>query len=417
MTVLTSVEHALEHILSHASPLPEERVPLVAALNRVLAQDVFAETDLPPFACSSMDGYAIRSEDAAAVPAHLQVVLDIPAGTAPAGSVGPHQAARIMTGAPLPPGADAVVPVEQTDAGWVSGENTPLPPHVTILQPATAGMNVRQPGEDVHAGQLILSAGRRLRPVDIGMLAALGWPSVPVVRRPLVAVISTGDELLEVNEPPRPGAIRDANRYMIAALVEITGGTAQLLPIARDTLESVREAFAQALAATPDIIVSSAGVSVGAADVVRTVLAELGEVSLWRVNVRPGKPLAFGRLRGVPFFGLPGNPVSAAVTFDVFVRPFLERLQGRSVAPALVKAVVAEDMRSDGRRSYLRVNLFYQNGQLCARTTGTQSSGALISLVKADGLLIVPEGVTFVPAGSAMDVRLLGDVEIAVSGN
>lgn len=417
MAALMSVEQALEHILSRAVPLPEERVPLDTALNRVLARDVTADTDLPPFACSSMDGFAVRSEDTAAAPAHLRVVLDIPAGSAPMGSIGPGQAARIMTGAPLPPGADAVVPVEQTDAIWVPGESASLPPHVTIAQPASAGANVRQPGEDVHAGQLVLPAGRRLRPTDIGMLAALGQANVSVARRPLVTVISTGDELLEVNEALRPGAIRDANRYMIAASVEAAGGAALRLPIARDTLESVRDVFAQALAAAPDVIVSTAGVSVGMADIVRTVLAELGEVSLWRVNVRPGKPLAFGHLRGVPFFGLPGNPVSAAVTFDVFVRPFLARLQRRSVSPALVKAITVEDVHSDGRRSYLRVKLFYQDGQLCARTTGTQSSGGLLSLVLADGLLIVPESVTFVPAGSAMDVRPLSDVEMTVSGN
>lgn len=412
-----SVEQALEHILSRAVPLPAERVPLDTALNRVLACDVAADTDLPPFACSSMDGFAVRSEDTTTAPAHLRVVLDIPAGSTPTGSIGPGQAARIMTGAPLPPGADAVVPVEHTDASWVSGESAPLPPHVTIAQPAAAGANVRQSGEDVRAGQLVLPAGRRLNPADIGMLAALGQADVPVARRPLVAVISTGDELLEVNEALRPGAIRDANRYMVAAFVEAAGGAALRLPIARDTLESVRAVFAQALAAAPDVIVSTAGVSVGAADVVRTVLAEWGEVSLWRVNVRPGKPLAFGHLRGVPFFGLPGNPVSAAVTFDVFVRPFLARLQQRSVSPVLVKATTVEDMHADGRRSYLRVKLFYQDGQLCARTTGTQSSGALLSLVLADGLLIVPEGVTFVPAGSTMDVRPLSDVEMTVSGN
>lgn len=417
MSELVPVEQALEHILARAVPVGQESVPLDSVLGRLLAQDITAEDDLPPFASSSMDGYAVRAADVASVPVRLRVVMDIPAGTAPRGGVGPGEAARIMTGAPIPDGADAVVPVEHTDTGWTPGSATPIIAEVGIHRPAAPASNVRPPGEDVRAGQVVLRAGRRLRPADIGMLAALGQTHVEVVRRPRVAVVSTGDELLPVDAPLRPGAIRDSNSYMVAALVRTWGGEALRLPVARDTLESVRAVFAQALEAGPDLVISTAGVSVGAADVVRTVLDELGEVSLWRVNVRPGKPLAFGHLQSVPFFGLPGNPVSAAVTFDIFVRPFLLRLQRQADTATVARAVTAEDLRSDGRRSYLRVTVARQGEQLIARTTGTQSSGALMSMVLADGLLIVPEGVTFVPAGSTLDVRLFGEVDIVALNN
>jgi molybdopterin molybdotransferase len=411
MPDLLRVEQALDHILAQAAPLPAESIPLAQGLGRVLAQDITADTSLPPFASSSMDGYAVRAADVAAVPARLRVVMDILAGTAPGGSIGPGEAARIMTGAPLPPGADAVVPVEDTDTGWTQASAAPLPPDVGIARSVPPGASVRQPGEDVRVGQVVLRGGHRLRPQDLGMLAALGWAQVPAVRRPRVAVVSTGDELLPVDAPLRPGAIRDSNSYMVAALVESWGGEALRLPVARDTLESVRAVFAQALDAQPDVIISTAGVSVGAADVVRAVLEELGEVSLWRVNLRPGKPLAFGHLRGVPFFGLPGNPVSAAVTFEVFVRPFLLAQQCRADTAVTATAITAEDLHSDGRRSYLRVTLTRDGSQLVARTTGTQSSGALMSLLLADGLLIVPEDVTFVPAGSVLDVRLFSSIE------
>jgi len=230
---------------------------------------------------------------------------------------------------------------------------------------------------------------------------------VPVIRQPRVAIISTGDELVDIHEPLSPGKIRDSNSYMLAALVTTYGGTALRLPVARDTLDDVRRRFRDALDQRPDVILSSAGVSVGAFDVVRTILEELGQINFWRINLRPGKPLAFGHVQGVPFFGLPGNPVSAIVTFDVFVRPVLLRLGNRMDEGSTITVTTGQDIESDGRRSYLRVKLVSDNGQLIARLTGTQISSALISMVLADGLLIVPEGVTHVPAGTPMPVRLL----------
>lgn len=415
MADLLSVDLAIERILAGISPLPAERVAIEQALGRVLAHDMRAEVSLPPFPNSSVDGYAVRAEDIAhaseSTPVRLRVVMDIPAGAAPDLPVSPTEAARIMTGAPLPPGADAVIPVENTDSQWRGGDNPELPAEVAIYASANSGANIRPIGEDIQAGQTVLSAGTVLRPQDIGVLAALGQAQIPVIRRPTVAILSTGDELIGVNEPMKPGKIRDSNSYTLAGLVTNYGGIPVRFPTARDTLEDVRSLFQQALASQTDIVLSSAGVSVGAFDVVRAILDELGEVSFWRVNLRPGKPLAFGHLQGAPFFGLPGNPVSAMVTFEVFVRPMLLKLAGRPDTVMMATATVGKDIHSDGRRSYLRVKLTRENGHLVASLTGTQSSGALTSMVKADGLLIVPENVTHVPAGQQLPVRLLRDLQ------
>jgi molybdopterin molybdotransferase len=414
MADLLSVDSALERILANVSPLPSEPIDITQVLGRTLAQDIRAEISLPPFANSSMDGYAVRAEDVDTAsknaPVRLSVVMDIPAGTAAKQALGVMQAARIMTGAPLPQGATAVVPVEDTDSTWRAADNASLPEAVAIFTPAKSGANVRPVGEDIQAGQVILQAGRTLRPQDIGVLAALGYAHVHVFRQPCVAILSTGDELVGIDEPLMPGKIRDSNSYTLAALVATYGGIPFRLPTARDTLDDVRRLFHEALAQQPDIVISSAGVSVGAFDVVRTVLEELGEINFWRINLRPGKPLAFGQLRSVPFFGLPGNPVSALVTFEVFVRPVLLKLTGRPDSVMMATATVAEDIQSDGRRSYLRVKLARDDGRLLARLTGTQSSGALMSLVLADGLLIVPENVTHVSKGETLQVRLLRDV-------
>jgi molybdopterin molybdotransferase len=414
LSALLSVESALAQILSPFTPLPAETIDLTAALGRVLAEDVQSGIDLPPFANSSMDGYAVRAADVAqathANPVPLRPVLDIPAGAAPNQTIEPGETARIMTGAPMPPGADAVIPVEDTDSNWRAGTDEELPEVVQFFRSVQTGDYVRPAGENVQRGQTVLRAGTVIRPQDIGILAALGLATIRVVRPPRVVIVSTGDELVDVGEPLAPGKIRDTNSYTLAALITSYGGIPIRLPIARDTLEDVRALFRAALDEEPDIIISSAGVSVGTYDVVRTVLEELGQIDFWRVNVRPGKPLAYGQLGGAPFFGLPGNPVSAMITFEVFVRPALLKLLHRSDDSQIASAITAEDIHSDGRRSYLRVTLTREDGQLKAHTTGTQSSGALLSMVLADALLIVPEDVTFVPAGSRLPVRLLRPV-------
>ncbi len=407
MTPLLNPDDAIQQILAQIhDPTPTE-TPIADADNRVLAADIIAEIDLPPFANSSVDGYAVLSADAQTVPTTLAVVMDIPAGVAPPHALQPRQAARIMTGAPLPEGADAVIPVEQTNHDWRSDATEPLAETVTIQQSADPGDNVRPVGENIQRGETVLRAGTRLRPQDIGMIASLGMATAPTYRPPIVAILGSGDELAAVGDTLQPGQIYDSNSYTVAALVRSHGGRAIRYDPAADTMEAVRSLFRSALKDEPDLIISTAGVSVGAFDVVRTVLEELGEVGFWRVNVRPGKPLAFGQLQGVPFFGLPGNPVSAMVTFDLFVRPALLKLGGRPDETPIRTAQTDEDIESDGRQTYVRVQLRKNNDQLIATTTGTQSSGALMSMVLADGLLVIPEGETHVPAGTSLPVRLL----------
>jgi molybdopterin molybdotransferase len=412
---LLNVDDALNRILATIKPLESETVELSETLGRIIAEDVAADSNLPPFANSSMDGFAIRALDIAQASQQssvaLRVVMDIPAGSAPSGRIASGEAARIMTGAQMPEGADAVIPVESTDAQWTPGSDDALPEQVAIFKSVKSGDYVRLVGEDIHAGEKIIARGSLLRPAEIGLLAAVGRSTVKVVRKPRVAILSTGDELVDVGEPLQPGKIRDSNSYTLAALVKEYGGIPIRIPTAHDTLEDVRKRFREALEQKPDLILSSAGVSVGAFDVVRTIIDELGKVDFWRINLRPGKPLAFGQVGGVPFFGLPGNPVSAMVTFDVFVRPTLLKLGQQLDNATIIEAMVDEDMHSDGRRSYIRVKLKHDRDGWVARTTGTQSSGALSSMMLADGLMIIPEDVEFLPAGTKLPIRLLRDLQ------
>ncbi len=403
---LMNVDVALAHILAEVAPLAGETVPLTDAFGRVLAADIVSALDLPPFANSAVDGYAVRAHDVQRAGQIFAVSMDIRAGTVPQRPLPPREAARIMTGAPLPEGADAVVMMEDTDTAFAPDQ--PTAAQVTVLKPVTSGANVRPVGENIRQGQTVLPAARVLRPADIGLLASIGAHTVTVRRRPRVALLSSGDELVDIDQPLRPGTIHDSNSYALEAAVRQLGGIPLRLPPAADTLPAVRALFQAALDVQPDLIVSTAGVSVGAADLVRTVLEAMGEINFWRINLRPGKPLAFGHLGGVPFFGLPGNPVSALVTFEVMVRPVLMTLQGRADHVQTVTATSAETVPSDGRRTFVRVRLEKDaHGAWLAHTTGTQSSGALYSLVLADGLMIIPEDVTVIPAGSLVQVRLL----------
>lgn len=407
MPDLLNADDALNQILAQIGTPQPETVATENALGRVLLDDTAAPIDLPPFANSAMDGYAVRSADLAEAPVTLTVAADIPAGAAPDLTLQPGQAARIMTGAPLPAGADTVVPVENTDAEWQPEQPVTIGSPVAIQHNVDAGANIRPVGENIRTGERVLSAGTVLQPQDIGMLIGLGIASIRAARQPRVAILSTGDELVGVSDPLTPGKIRDTNSHTIAGLVTQAGGIPHRLPPAKDTLDAVHRLFDEALALQPDLIVSSAGVSVGSYDVVRRVLDDMGEIGFWRVNVRPGKPLAFGQVQNVPFFGLPGNPVSAVVTFGIFVRPALMKLQGRANTVQTITAITGEAIRSDGRRTYVRVVLQERDGQWIATTTGTQSSGALMSMVLADGLLIIPEGTRDVAAGTALPVQLL----------
>ena len=408
---LLSVDQARERILSQLHPVTIEKRELAECANRLLAQEVVASTDLPPFDNSSMDGFAVRAADVAnatdASPLRLDVVADIPAGSAPTVSLAPGQAARIMTGAQMPVGADAVVPVEETnfetrDAG------SPAPKDVQIFKAAGAGANIRTRGMDMKAGEIVLEKGRRLQPQDLGLLAMLGVAEVPIYRKPRIALLSSGDELVSVESPLEPGKVRDSNSYVLAALIESTHAEVLRLGVAQDNRPSVEALFEQALEQNADMILSSAGVSVGAFDFIKEVVEAHGRMDFWRVNMRPGKPLAFGDYRGTPFIGLPGNPVSAFVGFEVFVRAALGRLGGELNGGRRTVRVRSEaEIDSDGRESYLRAVVEEKNGVLVAHLTGHQGSGNLRSLVQANALLIIPAGVKCVPAGQEVNAWLL----------
>ena len=371
--------------------------------HRVLAQDISATTDLPPFDNSSMDGFALRVADlldaSDASPRSLRVVADIPAGLSPKISLAPGEAARIMTGAQVPDGADAVIPVEDTDFDDRDAGSRP-PESVLIRRPVRSGENIRTRGMDIHTGQIVLNKGRALKPQDLGLLAMLGQASVPVHRRARVALFSSGNELLEVGAPLEPGKIRDSNSYTIAALIEDAGAEVIRLGVAKDNHESVEALLEKAAHLKVDMILSSAGVSVGAFDFVKEVIEANGKMDFWRVNMRPGKPLAFGEYRNIPFIGLPGNPVSAFVGFEVFVRAAIGILNGSyNEGRPQIRVRCAEQIDSDGRESYLRAEVSEENGVMVAHLTGHQGSGNLHSLVQANALLIIPAGVKCVPAG------------------
>ena len=408
---LLKVDEARSRILSHFEPLGTETLPLAKCARRVLATDVAAQNDLPSFDNSSMDGFAVIASDLAdaapASPRTLNVVADIPAGTNPDVTLTAGQAARIMTGAPMPKGADAVIPVEETDFQDRS-PGTLAPKSVTIFKSLKAGDYVRAQGTDVRTGQPVLQTGHKLRPQDLGLLAMLGVADVPVYRKPRVALLSSGDELVPVDAPLRPGKIRDSNTYTLSALLEGAEVEVLNLGIAADRRESVEGLLEKAAAQKVDLILSSAGVSVGAFDFIKDVVEAQGELTFWRVNMRPGKPLAFGKFKGIPFIGLPGNPVSAFVGFEVFVRPALERLSGlETVSRPRVRVRLAESLSSDGRESYLRANVREENGILCAHLAGHQGSGNLLSIVQANALLIIPAGVKSLAAGKDVDAWLL----------
>ena len=408
---LLSVDEARKRILLHFQPIGKETLPLADCIRRVLATDVSAQNDLPSFDNSAMDGFAVIAADlvqaAPASPRTLEVVADIPAGTSPSVILAPGQAARIMTGAPMPEGADAVIPVEETDFQDRT-PGTPAPKTVEIYKALRAGDYVRAKGTDVQTGQPVLNTGHKLRPQDLGLLAMLGVADVPVYCKPRVALLSSGDELVPVEAPLLPGKIRNSNTYTLSGLLDDTGAEILNLGIAADRREAVEELLEKAAAQNVDLILSSAGVSVGAFDFIKDVVEAQGELDFWRVNMRPGKPLAFGKYKDIPFIGLPGNPVSAFVGFEVFVRPALGQLGGLEAAGRTrVRVRLAQGIDSDGRESYLRANAHDENGVLCARLAGHQGSGNLLSIVQANALLIIPAGVKSLAAGTDVDAWLL----------
>ena len=406
-----TVNEALTAVLAGVTVLPAEQVPLLDGLGRVLAQAVVAQDSLPPFANSSMDGYALIAADLAGAdrhnPATLQVIGDVAAGAMPSVTLTPGTAVRIMTGAPLPAGADAVVPVEDTDEAWRNRER-PLPEQIQVSRAVKTGDYIRHAGEDIESGQKVLDKGHILRPQEVGVLASLGIDQISVIRRPRVAILATGDELLELDQPLQPGKIRNSNGYTQAAQVLALGAEPIQLGIAGDTETAVREKLQAGLDANVDLFISSAGVSVGAYDVVKAVLEREGNVGFWRVRMRPGKPLAYGTYHGVPYLGLPGNPVSAMVSFERFARAAIRKMAGhiRLSRPTLT-ATVQNAIESDGRESYIRAVVTSHGNGYEATLTGEQGSHIMTSLVKANALLIVPEGTQYVAKGSALTAWMI----------
>lgn len=401
---MLSVEQASQQLLSYFHTLEPEPVPVLESLDRVLAEDVYADVDIPPHDNTAMDGYAVLAADtqgaSAESPVELRIIGDLAAGYVSSQEVVAGECIRIMTGAPIPRGADAVVPFEDTER---KGDA------VRILKGVRTGDNVRQAGEDVKKGTLVLSRGCRIRPQEVGMLATVGHAVVQVTRRPRVAILATGDEVVEIDAPLGPGKIRNSNTYSNAAQVLAAGGVPVLLGIAHDQVEELTARIQAGLAQKVDLFLTSGGVSVGDFDVVKQVLAAEGEMTFWRVRMKPGKPLAFGRIGGVPLLGLPGNPVSAMVSFELFARAAILKMLGqcRPQRPSVEATLVDGMKRKDGRRHFVRVKVSEKDGGYEAAMTGEQGSGILSSMVEANGLAIIPEGWPSAPPGSKVRVMLL----------
>jgi molybdopterin molybdotransferase len=400
--VLT-VEEALEAIVSRVGPLAVERVDVLSALGRVLAEPVVSSATIPPWPNSSMDGYAVRAHDTGRAPVELAVVGRIIAGSMPSRALRAGETMRIFTGAPLPEGADAVVPQED-----VAADNG----RITITASVSSGAYVRPAGEDVRAGDVVVQPGGSIGAAEVGLLATLGYSQVCVFRRPRVAILSTGNELADLGTEPGPGQIPNTNTYSLMAQVIEAGAEPINLGVAPDQLDAIAERVRWGLDAA-DVLVSSAGVSVGELDLVRDALERCGaELHLWQVSMRPGKPITFGTRGGRPVFGLPGNPVSAMVTFELFVRPALRRMAGaRALDRPRIAARALEKIENPGsRRGYLRVTLTPEAQGFGARLTGDQGSAILRSMVLADGLAVVAPDTT-IAAGQPVDVIVLRSLE------
>ena len=401
-----SAAAALEAILDATPVLPPETVAVSSALGRVLAEAVDSDRRLPPADNSAMDGYALRRADVAGASAEgsieLPIAYTIPAGGDASRPLGPGEAARILTGAPVPPGADAVVRQEDTES---DGER------VRVLVSPSPRENIRDAGEDVQRGDRVIDAGAVIGPGHVGTLASLGRSVVAVHQRPRVALLSTGDELVEPDQSVDGGRIVSSNSYSLAAQCRAVGADPVYLGIARDTPEDVEKRFRAGLGA--DVLVSSAGVSVGDYDFVRDVLEKIGcSMIFWGVQIKPGYPVAFGRIEGGPLvFGLPGNPVSAMMTFEQFVRPALRRLTGhRKLFRPTVQARLAETLtKKPGRLHFVRVELERRDGDIVARGAGNQSSGALRSMTRAQGLLVFPSEDAELAEGAYATVQVLDD--------
>jgi len=417
-TEMISVEQAQERLLSHVTVLGKEEVPILDSLGQVLAEDLRSGIDVPPLDNSAMDGYALQARDTSGAqegsPRLLRVIGTVAAGSISDKEVMPGTAIRIMTGAPIPKGADSVVRFEDTDEA-ARQRGGPIT-EIGISVKAEKKQNIRRAGEDISKGTVVLPAGTIIRPAEVGVFASLGRSTVSVIRRPVVAIVATGNELVEVGQPLPAGKIYNSNSYSVAALVRRYGGIPRVLGIALDSKESLVAAIRAGLDA--DMLITSGGVSVGDYDIVKDVLAKEGEIGFWTVRMKPGKPLAFGQIKGVdktgvsrtiPHLGLPGNPVSSMVTFEMFARPAILKMMGkRNLEKPTIEAVLEDRIfNNDGRRVFTRAIIEKREGRYYARLTGPQGSGVLTSMSLANGLVIVPEDVAEVKPGDTIRVMML----------
>jgi molybdopterin molybdotransferase len=411
-----SVEEALDKVLEHVNILSVEEKPILGCLGQVIAEDIYSPIDVPPLDNSAMDGYAVSARDVRGAsektPRFLRVIDTVAAGTISGHRLEEGTAARIMTGAPVPEGADSVVRFEDTDEasrGGTSGE-------IGIFKEVDEGCDIRRAGEDVTRGAKVLNKGLVIRPSEVGVLASLGCSKVKVVRRPMVAILATGNELTDVGNPLPSGGIYNSNSYSLAALVQRYGGIPEILGIATDDEESIVDRLKRAMDA--DMLITSGGVSMGDYDVVKDVLAKYGEITFWTVRMKPGKPLAFGIIDGaklgvevmkLPHLGLPGNPVSSMITFELFVRPALLKMMGKEkLAKPSVEALIKDQVvNTDGRRIFARVVVEKQGDRYFASITGPQGSGVLSSMSLANGLAIIPEDSPGVKKGDTVEVMML----------
>jgi len=413
---MISVEQALDKILSFVDVLEAEEHPILDCLGQVLAEDVYSSINVPPLDNSAMDGYAVRFGDTRGAsrqsPRFLRVIDTVSAGSITQRELEPGTAIRIMTGAPIPKGADSVVMFEDTDEPQRHGVST----EIGILREVEPGLNIRRAGEDIATGSIVLNQGTVLRPSEVGVLASLGRATVKVIRRPIVAILATGDELVDIAQPLPAGKIYNSNTYSLAASVQRYGGIPKILGIARDSEGSVVARLRHGLDA--DMLLTTGGVSAGDYDVVKDVLAKQGEINFWTVRMKPGKPLAFGTIKGVgktgiarniPHLGLPGNPVSSMVTFELFVRPAILKMMGKKNLTKPTIEAVAQDsvVNRDRRRIFARVRVEKRDGQYFARLTGPQGSGILTSMTSANGLMIIPEDKPEVVPGDIVRVMML----------
>lgn len=399
---MVSFTEARSIILDSVQPVGTERIHLLEATGRVLAEDATAPWDLPLWDNSAMDGYAVRAEDCLTTPCRLRVTGFLPAGVRADGiKVEPGCAVRIMTGAPAPAGCDAIVPVEETDDGAQD---------VTLLEPVKKGQHFRFRAEDVAAGVVFVRSGALIRPPEVNMLAGFGMALVPVFRRPTVAILSTGDELVELGQSPGPGEIINSNTLSLAAAVQEAGGIPRIIGIARDNRESHLEKLREGLKA--DVLITSAGVSAGDCDLVRDILEELGAKQLfWKVGIKPGGPTAFALHGLTPVFSLPGNPVSTMITFEEFVRPALLRMQGyQRVLRPLFKAVLREGLKKKpGKVQIVRLRLEKEGGRWYASSAGNQQTAILRTMVDAQAIAVLPAESHGSVVGDEVDVHFYGN--------